>query len=121
MAVASSPGKKPTPCIAAALVKAKVELRKLVDTSGSHLAQQFGTACQEGTRLEHLSSFVVTAIAGTDKKASLEWQVDAALRRELEKNWLGRRVLCTDRHNWSTHGEDCVRFSRSVERRGVVP
>ena len=51
---------------------------------------------------EHLSSFVVTTIAGTDKAPTLQWEVDAAKRRDLEKTRLGRRVLCTDRHNWST-------------------
>jgi hypothetical protein len=33
---------------------------------------------------------------------TLQWHVDAAKRRELETTRLGRRVLCTDRHNWST-------------------
>lgn len=51
---------------------------------------------------EHLSSFVVTTIAGDDKPPTLHWEVDAAKRRESEKTRFGRRVLCTDRHNWST-------------------
>ena len=29
-------------------------------------------------------------------------QVDAERRKQLEETRLGRRVLCTDRHNWST-------------------
>jgi len=32
----------------------------------------------------------------------LHWRVDTARRRELERTRLGRRVLCTDRKNWST-------------------
>ncbi|MNN41501.1 hypothetical protein D3C81_1556230 [compost metagenome] len=51
---------------------------------------------------EHLSSFIVTTIAGSEAVPTLHWHVDATLRRELERTRLGRRVLCTDRHNWST-------------------
>ena len=35
-------------------------------------------------------------------RLSLHWHVDAARRRLLERTRLGRRVLCTDRHLWST-------------------
>jgi transposase len=35
-------------------------------------------------------------------RVSLDWYVDAARRRLLERTRLGRRVLCTDRHIWST-------------------
>jgi hypothetical protein len=51
---------------------------------------------------EHLSRFVVTEISGSDETPTLSWHVDAALRRQLEKTRLGRRVLCTDQHLWST-------------------
>ena len=90
--------------IAAALVKAKVELRKLerLTQAGRISRSSLEQRVKKALAREHLSSFVVTTIAGTDKKPSLDWQIDAALRRELEKNRLGRRVLCTDRHNWST-------------------
>ena len=33
---------------------------------------------------------------------SLGWRVDAAARRVLERTRLGRRVLCTNRHIWSS-------------------
>ncbi len=78
---------------------------------------------------EHLSSFVVTTIAGTDKAPTLQWEVDAAKRRDLEKTRLGRRVPCTDRHNWSAgrivyafrgqwHVEELF---RRAKKGGVVP
>jgi transposase len=35
-------------------------------------------------------------------RLSLDWHVDMARRRLLERTRLGRRVLCTDRHIWST-------------------
>ena len=33
---------------------------------------------------------------------TLNWQVDTVRRRLLERTRLGRRVLCTDHHVWST-------------------
>ncbi len=51
---------------------------------------------------EHLSAFVVTSIKESQGKLSLHWEIDAARRRVLERaRRLGRRVLCTDHHNWS--------------------
>ncbi|MGH8846519.1 MAG: hypothetical protein ACREXQ_04645, partial [Polaromonas sp.] len=39
---------------------------------------------------------------GTDDAPTLQWHVDASKRKELEGARLGRRVVCTDHHNWST-------------------
>ncbi len=44
----------------------------------------------------------MTKIGGDNNAPTLQWHVDTALRRQLEKTRLGRRVLCTDRHIWST-------------------
>jgi hypothetical protein len=49
-----------------------------------------------------LSSFVVPTIGGDAKAPTFSWHVDAVRRRRLETTRLGRRVLCTDRHVWST-------------------
>jgi len=117
--------------IAVALRKAKVELRKLERLtasgriSGSNLAQRVKKALAR----EQLSNFVVTAIAGTEKAPTLQWHVDAALRRQLETTRLGRRVLCTDRHNWSTgrivhafRGQwNVEEMFRRAKKGGVVP
>ena len=117
--------------IAVALRKAKVELRKLERLtasgriSGSNLAQRVKKALAR----EHLSNFVVTAIAGTEKAPTLQWHVDAALRRQLDTTRLGRRVLCTDRHNWSTgrivhafRGQwNVEEMFRRAKKGGVVP
>jgi hypothetical protein len=90
--------------IAAALRKAKAELDKLERLvqakrmSRSSLEQRVKKALAR----EHLSSFVVTEIGGSEKTPTLRWQVDTARRRQLEKTRLGRRVLCTDQHLWST-------------------
>jgi hypothetical protein len=51
---------------------------------------------------DHLASFVVTTIGGTEKAPTFSWRVDAGRRRQLEHTRLGRRVLCTDCHVWST-------------------
>lgn len=51
---------------------------------------------------EHLHEFVVAEIGGTADRPTLRWHVDAARRRRMENARLGRRVLCTDRHDWGT-------------------
>jgi hypothetical protein len=117
--------------IALALRNAKAELGKLerlIDKgriSRSRLEQRVKTALAR----EHLSSFVVTTISGDDNAPRLRWHVDAALRRALEKTRLGRRVLCTDRHNWSTgrivhafRGQwNVEELFRRSKKGGVVP
>ena len=117
--------------VAAALRKAKVELRKLEALiqkrriSRSRLEDRVKKALAR----EHLSSFVGTTIAGTDHAPTLQWHVDAAKRRELEKTRLGRRVLCTDRHHWSTgrivyafRGQwNVEELFRRAKKGGVVP
>lgn len=117
--------------IAAALVKAKVELRKLEGLSqkGRITRSRLQDRVKKALAREHLSSFVVVTIAGTDQAPTLHWEVDAAKRRELEKTRLGRRVLCTDRHNWSTgrivhafRGQwNVEELFRRAKKGGVVP
>ena len=90
--------------IAVALRKAKVELGKLERRAASGRIQR--EALQERVRKtlqrEHLSEFVITEVKQNRQRLSLHWHVDAARRRRLERTRLGRRVLCTDRHVWST-------------------
>jgi transposase len=117
--------------IAAALRKAKVELRKIeqVIQRGRMMRSTLEQRVKKALAREHLSSFVVTTIGGSDKAPTLEWHVDAALRRELEKTRLGRRVLCTDRHTWSTgrivyafRGQwNVEELFRRAKKGGVVP
>ena len=117
--------------IAVALRKAKVELRTLerLIQMGRLTRSSLEPRVKKALAREHLSSFVVTTIAGNDKTPTLQWHVDAALRRELEKTRLGRRVLCTDRHNWSTgrivyafRGQwNVEELFRRAKKGGVVP
>jgi len=90
--------------IAVALRKAKVELRKLerLIATGRIARGALARRVQKALAREHLSSFVVSSIGGDEKAPTLRWRVDAALRRRLETTRLGRRVLCTDQHTWST-------------------
>jgi hypothetical protein len=90
--------------IAVALRKAKVELRTLERRIASGRIQRgaLERRVQKALAREHLSSFVVTSIGGDEKAPTLRWRVDAASRHRLETTRLGRRVLCTDRHIWST-------------------
>jgi transposase len=117
--------------IANALRKAKVELRKLerLTQTGRISRSSLEHRVEKALAREHLSSFVVTTISGNDKRPTLHWHVDAALRRQLEKTRLGRRVLCTDRHNWSTgrivhafRGQwNVEELFRRAKKGGVVP
>ena len=90
--------------IAVALRKAKAELRKLerLAPSGRISRSELERRTRRALARENLSRFVVWEIGGDEKTPSLSWHVDAGLRRQLETTRLGRRVLCTDRHNWST-------------------
>ena len=117
--------------IAVALRKAKAELGKLdrlaqaKRISRSSLEQRI----KKTLAREQLSSFVVTEINGNDKRPTLRWHVDAALRRQLENTRLGRRVLCTDQHLWSTgrivygfRGQwNVEELFRRAKKGGVVP
>ena len=117
--------------IAVALRKAKAELSKLdrlvkaKRISRSSLEQRI----KKTLGREHLSRFVVTEIGGSDKQPTLRWHVDAALRRRMEKTRLGRRVLCTDQHLWSTgrivqafRGQwNVEELFRRAKKGGVVP
>ena len=117
--------------IAVALRKAKVELRKLerLVQAGRILRGDLERRSQKALAREHLSRFVVTTIAGNDKKPRFGWKVDAPLRRQLEQTRLGRRVLCTDQHNWSTgrivyafRGQwNVEELFRRAKKGGVVP
>ncbi len=90
--------------IAVALRKAKTELRKLerLTQAGRLPRGRLQRRVEQALAREHLASFVVTTIGGTEKAPTFRWRVDAERRRQLERTRLGRRVLCTDRHLWST-------------------
>lgn len=117
--------------VAAALRKAQVELHKLeaLTEKGRISRTRLEARVKTALAREHLSSFVVITLGGTDEAPTLQWQVDAAKRRELERTRQGRRVLCTDRHNWSTgrivyafRGQwNVEELFRRAKKGGVVP
>lgn len=90
--------------IAAALVKATAELERLerLVAAGRMKRASLQLRVKKALRREHLSSFVVAEIDGTEAAPTFHWHVDAERRRTLEQTRLGRRVLCTDRHSWSS-------------------
>jgi transposase len=96
--------------IAVALRKAKKELKKLqrLTKAGRIRKSALELRVQKALACEHLSSFVVVAVSGDETAPKLRWWVDSARRRRLERTRLGRRVLCTDRHQWSN-----VRIARA--------
>jgi transposase len=90
--------------IAVALRKAKKELRTLQRVAARGRIKRESLAERVGKALgrEHLSEFVIAEVRQNGRRLWLDWHVDAARRRQLERTRLGRRVLCTDRHIWST-------------------
>lgn len=90
--------------IAVALRKARAELSRLERraTSGRIAREALDRRVRKALQREHLSDFVVVGVGERHGKLTLHWHVDAARRRQLERTRLGRRVLCTDRHLWST-------------------
>ncbi len=90
--------------IAVALRKAKVELRKLERqaANGKIAFAALEARVKKALQREYLAQFVTAEVTERKGQVSLTWQVDAAKRRLLEHTRLGRRVLCTDRHAWST-------------------
>ncbi|MBI2216077.1 MAG: hypothetical protein HYU51_02170 [Candidatus Rokubacteria bacterium] len=117
--------------IARALRKAKGELRKLERraASGKIDRETLERRVQTALQREHLSAFVVTTVADREGRATLRWHVDARRRRHLERTRLGRRVLCTDRHIWSTgrivhafRGQwNVEELFRRAKKGGIVP
>ena len=117
--------------IAAALKKAKVELKKLerLCSKGKLTRLNLQRRVSRALRREHLSSFVTTTVDGTENAPSFSWAVDASKRRLLETTRLGRRVIATDRHSWSTRqivqafrGQWQVEeIFRRAKKGGVVP
>jgi len=117
--------------IAVALRKAKAELRQLerLTQAGRIPRSRLEQRIQKVLAREHLSTFVVPTITGSEQAPTFRWRVDAGRRRQLERTRLGRRVLCTDRHLWSTgrivhafrgqwHVEELF---RRAKKGGVVP
>jgi len=117
--------------IAVALRKAKKELRRLERQvqKGRIGRATLERRVQKALGKQYLSSFVVSEISGDEEKPTLHWHVDGDLRRQLEKTRLGRRVLCTDRHLWSTgrivhafRGQwNVEELFRRAKKGGVVP
>ena len=117
--------------IAVALRKARVELIKLerLAESGRLQREALEVRVRKALQREHLSEFVVATVEEHRGKISLHWHVDAARRRLLERTRLGRRVLCTDHHIWSTgrivhafRGQwNVEELFRRAKKGGIVP
>ena len=90
--------------ITAALTKTEKELAKLQKraSSGRIPRTELEARVKRLLAREHLAAFVIVDIQGEEPRPTLRWHVDARRRKRLETTVLGRRVLCTDRHLWST-------------------
>lgn len=90
--------------IAVALRKAKKELGSLQRRAakGRIPKEALESRVRKALQHEHLSEFVIATVKEQRGQITLDWQVDPARRRLLERTRLGRRVLCTDHHAWSS-------------------
>ena len=90
--------------IAARLVKALAELEKLkrLVEAGRIRRASLEQRVKKALRREHLSDFVMVDVSGSEKAPTITWHVDEQRRKHLEQTRLGRRVLCTDQHSWTT-------------------
>ena len=117
--------------IAVALRKAKTELRKLARRveAGKLKRSAAEERVKKALAREHLSEFVMVTVEGTEEAPTLSWRVDLERRRTLERTKLGRRILCTDNHAWSSeriawafrgqwHVEELF---RRAKKGGIVP
>jgi transposase len=117
--------------IAVALRKAKTELRKLEGRCEARRIKlhDLKRRVEKALSREHLSSFVEASIEGAEDAPQLTWWVDARKRHSLERDRLGKRVICTDRHNWSTErivsafrGQwNVEEVFRRAKKGGIVP
>lgn len=90
--------------IARALRRTKEDLRKLARRAdqGKIARAVLEDRVQKLLAREYLSHFVTATVGVRNGRPALTWVVDADRRRHLERTRLGRRVLCTDHHSWST-------------------
>jgi transposase len=51
---------------------------------------------------QHLRKLLRVQLAGSGRKLQLSYHVDETALEDLRSNWLGRLVLMTNRHDWST-------------------
>lgn len=117
--------------IAAALRKARQELNKLVARAAAGRIDRttLENRVRKALQGQYLAEFVVATVGERNGKVTLDWQVDAERRRLLERTRLGRRVMCTDRHAWSTgrivhafRGQwNVEELFRRSKKGGVVP
>lgn len=107
--------------------KARKELRKISkrleqETAGTakgrrYTAQSLQRRVDKLTRREHVRDVLKVEIGGDEEHPTLAVTFDAAAKRRLIKEQLGKRVIVTDQHDWKT--ERIVRAFRSqwkVER-----
>lgn len=90
--------------IAVALRKAGRELAGLARRAAQGRFEPAALAAKVKKALarEHLADFVWTHIDQAAGSLRLSWGIDAQKRKALERERLGKRVLCTNRSSWST-------------------
>jgi hypothetical protein len=71
---------------------------------------QLDAAIKHRLRGQHLPEILHATLKENKRSIELQCKVDTDALDELERTWLGRLVLMTDQHNWST--EEIIRAYR---------
>src|ERR1700675_1310101 len=109
--------------IAAALRKAKVELRTLegLIQKGRISRSRLELRVNKALAREHLSSFVMTTFAGSETAPTLHWLARRCRIAPRAGEDAARPAGTVHRPTYLDHRSDCLRLPRSVESRGAVP
>jgi transposase len=67
-------------------------------------------AIKQRLRGQHLPEILHVQLTNSRRSIKLQYEVDTRALDELERTWLGRLVLMTDQHDWST--EEIIRSYR---------
>jgi len=88
------------------LAKAERELGKIADVlqsgRGRRTRDQLDTAIAKITHKRWVRDLLTTAVTGdTPATLRLAWRIDTDARNTLEQRLFGKRILITDRHDWT--------------------
>jgi transposase len=72
--------------------------------------QELEAAIKQRLRRQHLREILLVELRSNRRSIELQYKVDTRALDELERTWLGRLVLMTDQHGWST--EEIIRAYR---------
>lgn len=81
---------------------AAIESWRQVGKGRGHLVESVSKKIDRWTAREHLRDYLDVEMQVEDGLVvGLRWSWDRAKKREVQRRWLGKRVLVTDQHEWN--------------------